>query len=99
MICIVMNTCTSTRELHLAWGYISVPPVTSWMAWIIHQLGGSEFWVKLIPAFFGALTILIVAKIIEAIGGSLYAILLGCVSVLLSGILRIIHVNCCRKYC
>ena len=27
------------QGLHLAWGYISVPPVTSWMAWIIHQLG------------------------------------------------------------
>jgi hypothetical protein len=74
---------------HLSWGYISVPPVTSWIAWLIHFLGGSEFWVKFFPALFGALTIVIVARIIETIGGGVYAVLLGCVSVLVSGILRI----------
>src|SRR6478609_8999358 len=74
---------------HLAWGYISVPPVTSWISWLILHLDGSVFWVKLFPALFGALTIVLVAKIIEAIGGGFYAMLLGCVSILLSGMLRI----------
>jgi hypothetical protein len=24
---------------HLAWGYISVPPVTSWISWLINLFG------------------------------------------------------------
>ena len=74
---------------HLAWGYISVPPVTSWISWLIIQLGGSVFWVKLFPALLGALTILLVAKIIQVMGGGLYAMLLGCIALLFSGLLRI----------
>ena len=42
---------------HLAWGYDSVPPVTSWVSVIIFQLGNGIFWVKFFPALFGALTI------------------------------------------
>jgi 4-amino-4-deoxy-L-arabinose transferase-like glycosyltransferase len=88
MNCKEMNTCISTRAI--IWlGYISVPPVTSWISYLIYLLGGSAFWVKLFPAIFGALTIVLVAKIIEAIGGGFYAMLLSCVAVLLSGILRI----------
>ena len=43
---------------HLAWGYLSVPPVTSWFSYIILQLGNSFFWIKFFPALFGALTLL-----------------------------------------
>ena len=50
---------------HLAWGFHSVPPVTSWISWIILQLGNGIFWVKFFPALFGALTILVVWKTIE----------------------------------
>ena len=41
---------------HLAWGYLSVPPFTSWVAWLIKILGNSIFWVKFFPALFGTLT-------------------------------------------
>jgi hypothetical protein len=74
---------------HLAWGYISVPPFTSWISWLIIQLGGSTFWVKFFPAVFGALTIFLVAQIIKILGGGIYALLLGCIALLLSGLLRI----------
>ncbi len=47
---------------HLAWGYISVPPVTSWIAYMIKLPGNGFFWVKFFPALFGALTIVIVWK-------------------------------------
>jgi hypothetical protein len=77
------------QSRHLAWGYISVPPFTSWLSWLIFQLGASVFWVKFFPALFGALTIFLVAQIIKALGGGIYAMLLGCVAVLVSGILRI----------
>ena len=39
---------------HLAWGYTSVPPVTSWISYVILILGNSVFWVKFFPALFGA---------------------------------------------
>ena len=31
---------------HIAWGFVSVPPLTSWFAWLVFRLGGGEFWVK-----------------------------------------------------
>ena len=74
---------------HLAWGYISVPPVSSWIAYIIKLLGNGFFWVKFFPALFGALTILIVWKTIEELKGNLFALLLGSLAVLVSVILRI----------
>lgn len=74
---------------HLAWGYISVPPLTSWISWVIAALGNSEFWVKFFPAFFGALTIVLVWKMIEELKGKWFALVLGALAILLSVILRI----------
>ena len=74
---------------HLAWGYQSVPPFTSWVSYLIHLLGNSVFWVKFFPALFGALTILIVWKAIETLNGNLYALVLGATCVLFSAVLRI----------
>ena len=47
---------------HLAWGYQSVPPVTSWIACITQLLGNSVFWIRFFPALFGALTMVMVWK-------------------------------------
>jgi hypothetical protein len=74
---------------HLAWGYQSVPPVTSWVAYLIKLLGNSVFWVKFFPALFGALTILVVWRAIEELGGSTYALILGSTCILFSVLLRI----------
>lgn len=74
---------------HLAWGYLSVPPVNSWFAWIVKLLGGSVFWIKFFPALFGALTIIVVWKIIEELKGNLYAQVLGAIGILFSVILRL----------
>lgn len=74
---------------HLAWGYISVPPVTSWISYIIKLLGNGFFWVKFFPALFGALTIVVVWKTIEELKGNLYALVLGPLAILVSVILRI----------
>lgn len=73
---------------HLDWGYVSVPPVTAWISYVIYLLGNSVFWVKFFPALFGALTIVVVWKTIEALKGNLFALILGAVSVLFSVILR-----------
>src|SRR5215208_6684263 len=58
---------------HLAWGYISVPPVTSWISWLIKLLGNGVVWVKFFPALFGALTILVIWKTVEELNGNLFA--------------------------
>lgn len=74
---------------HLAWGYLSVPPVTSWISFLIISLGNSIFWVKFFPALFGALTIYFVWKTVEALGGKLYALSLSALCITLSALLRI----------
>ena len=74
---------------HLAWGYQSVPPFTSWISYLIHLLGNSVFWVKFFPALFGALTIYIVWKAIEELNGNLFALILGATCVLFSALLRL----------
>lgn len=74
---------------HLDWGFVSVPPLTSWFSWIIIQLGGGEFWVKFFPALFGAVTIFFSWKIVEELKGGLFAQVMAAVTILLSAILRI----------
>lgn len=74
---------------HLAWGYISVPPVTSWLSFLLQLLGNGVFWVKAIPALFGALTLLLVWKSVEELKGGLFACILSTLALLFSILLRL----------
>jgi hypothetical protein len=74
---------------HLAWGYLSVPPFTSWTSYLIQLFGNSIFWIKFFPALYGALTIYIVWKAIEELNGNLFALILGGTCVLFSALLRL----------
>lgn len=74
---------------HLAWGYLSVPPLTSWTSYLILLFGNSVFWVKFFPALFGIFTLIIVWKAIEELGGNLFALILGVSAFTFSVILRI----------
>lgn len=74
---------------HLAWGYASVPPVTSWLSRIIFLLGNSVFWVKFFPALIGVLTIVVVWKTVEELKGNLFALVLASTCVLFSALLRL----------
>ncbi|MCG2459695.1 glycosyltransferase family 39 protein [Flavobacteriaceae bacterium F89] len=74
---------------HLAWGYLSVPPFTSWISSIVQFLGNSVFWIKFFPALFGALTLVVVWKAIEELKGNLFALILGATCVLFSAILKL----------
>jgi hypothetical protein len=58
---------------HLATGYLSVPPFTAFISLLIKWLGGGVFWVRFFPAVFGAMTMLIIWKLIELLKGRLYA--------------------------
>lgn len=74
---------------HLAWGYISVPPVTSWISTLIQFLGNSLFWIRFFPSLFGALTLVVIWKAIETLKGNLFALVLGATCVLFSALLRL----------
>ncbi len=74
---------------HLAWGFQSVPPFTSWVSYLIHLLGNPVLGVKFFPALFGAMTIFIVWKAIEELNGNLFALTLGSTCVLFSALLRL----------
>ena len=74
---------------HLAWGFQSVPPFSSWISYIIYLLGNAIFWIKFFPALFGALTIFIVWKAIEVLNGNLFALILGATCVLFSSLIRL----------
>ncbi|MDB5197108.1 MAG: glycosyl transferase [Flaviaesturariibacter sp.] len=74
---------------HLAGGYVSVPPLSSWVALLIKALGNGTFWVKAFPALFGALTITIAIAIVYDLGGGLFAQALTGIALIFSVILRI----------
>lgn len=74
---------------HLAWGYFSVPPFTSWVAFIIQVLGNDLFWIRFFPALFGALTILVVWETVKLLKGNLYGQCIAATAILLSVMLRI----------
>lgn len=74
---------------HLAWGYLSVPPFTSWTSYFIILFGNSVFWVKFFPALYGCLTLFVVWKAIEELKGNLFSLVLGATCVLFSCLLRL----------
>lgn len=74
---------------HPAWGYLSVPPVTSWVASVIGWMGNGVWVVRLFPALFGAMTILVVWKTVEALKGNLFACVLAASCILFSVLLRL----------
>lgn len=64
---------------HLAFGFISVPPLSSLISSLIFLLGGGVFWVRFFPALFGAFTILFTWLTNEQLGGKIYSkVLVSC---------------------
>lgn len=74
---------------HLAWGYLSVPPVTSWISVLIRWLGNDEFWVRFFPSLVGVLTLLVIWDLVKRLGGNLYAQSLAAVGLLFSALIRL----------
>ena len=72
------------QAFHPAAGYISVPPLTSWISGIIFLLGGGIFWVRFFPALFGAVTLVFACLIVEELGGKRYAQVLTAVLLIFS---------------
>ena len=74
---------------HLAPGFMEVPPVLSWFAWLTHLFGDGMFWIKLWPSLFGAATLYVMGRLVLLLGGSRFALLLLFLSFLFSGYLRV----------
>lgn len=74
---------------YLAWGYMSVPPFTSWNSLLIQWLGNTEFWVRFFPALYGALTIVVVWKLAESLGGKWFACVFSSLAVTFSVVFRL----------
>ncbi|HYM94490.1 MAG TPA: glycosyltransferase family 39 protein [Chitinophagaceae bacterium] len=74
---------------HMAWGFMEVPPLLSVLAWITNLLGDGMFWIRIWPAIFGALTFLLVGKIILSLGGRVFALFLGWLPFVLDGYMRL----------
>ncbi|MBC6991302.1 glycosyltransferase family 39 protein [Hymenobacter sp. BT491] len=64
---------------HLAWGYLEVPPLLAAQSWVTLALGGGYFWVKFWPLLWGSLTVYVVVRLAQRLGGNTWAQLLaGC---------------------
>ena len=74
---------------HLAWGYMEVPPMLSWLAWLTHLLGDGFFWVKFWPSLFGAFTLIITCRMVKEMGGGLFAILMTGLCIIFTAYLRL----------
>lgn len=60
---------------HLDWGYLEAPPLLSVLAGLSLLLGENEYWVRIWPALFGALTFLVAGKMVLRLGGKTLALL------------------------
>src|SRR5258708_24698323 len=68
---------------HLAWGYIDMPPLTAFQAWLTrHLFGDSPYSIRLFPALAGAGLVLVAAAIARELGGGRFAQLLTAIAVL-----------------
>ena len=74
---------------HPAWGYVSVPPFTSWIAFIIQHLGNGIFWVRFFPALFGTLTLIVCWFIVAELGGGLKARIVTAIALICSVLSRL----------
>lgn len=70
---------------HLSAGYATVPPLTAFLAFLSRALFGfSVAGIRLFPALAGALTILIMSKIVKRLGGGVTALTIASLCFLLS---------------
>ena len=70
---------------HPAAGYVSVPPLIAWVAFVMQKLFGiSLFSVRIFPALMCAVTIMICASLARRMGGSRYAAILAATGLMVS---------------
>jgi hypothetical protein len=73
---------------HMAWGFMEVPPVLSVFAWLTNLFGGGFFWIKFWPSLLGALTYLLMGRLILGFGGRWFALVLAVLPFMCGAYLR-----------
>lgn len=59
---------------HLAWGYIDMPPLTAFQAWLTrHLFGDSPYSIRLFPSLAGAGLVLLAGALVRELGGGTFA--------------------------
>src|SRR5258708_1121566 len=66
-----------SKGRHPAWGYLETPPFLFLFSLIYNGMGGGFFTIKIWPALFGAMTYVLVGRMILLLGGGRFALLLG----------------------
>ena len=70
---------------HLAWGYLSVPPLTAFLSKILRLItGDSIFAVRLFPLLIGSLSVIFVNLIVKELGGKRWAMILASIAFIFS---------------
>ena len=62
---------------HMAWGYMEAPPLLSVFAWLTNLLGGGMWAIKIWPSLLGALTYILVGRLVLHLGGRWFALVLA----------------------
>lgn len=73
-----------TEGLQPAWGYLEIPPLTAFIASIIQFLGGSLFITRLFPALIGGAMVWLIGKLVQALGGKTWAVVIACAALIIS---------------
>jgi hypothetical protein len=68
---------------HLAWGYVDMPPLTAFQAWLTrHLFGDSPYSIRLFPSLAAAGLVLLTAALVRELGGGRFAQILAALVVL-----------------
>ncbi len=73
---------------HMAWGYIEMPPLLAVLGYLSKLAGGSVYTVYFWGGLFGALTLILVGKMVLQLKGNATAVFFACLGFLFSGFLR-----------
>lgn len=69
---------------HPAWGYLTVPPVTGWLATFIKAVFGYSFFgIRLLPVLAGAVSLYLTAQIVKLMNGGITALIVALTTSLL----------------
>jgi len=70
---------------HLAWGYVDMPPLTAFQAWLTRALfGDSAYSIRLFPSLAAAGLVLLTGTLVRALGGKRFAQFLAALAVLVA---------------
>ncbi|MES2002990.1 MAG: glycosyltransferase family 39 protein [Bacteroidota bacterium] len=73
---------------HMAWGYIEMPPMLATLGYLSKLAGGTVYTVYFWGGLFGALTMIVVGKMVLQLKGNAIAVFFACLAFLCAGFLR-----------